>query len=156
MSKLHYFLLLTVFTGLMFAKGGAQSEAELREIIEPLNDKFINSILEDDLDSYLSSYTDDAIVMIPFVATIKGKHALTVHWHNNMARGEHVESANVKTLEIWKSGNKIYERGSYQITFKKYENKPRAVYGSYFTIWEKQKDGSYKMKYDISNLDHTI
>ncbi len=132
------------------------NEKELRSIIEPLNKKFINSILEDDLEAFLSSYTDDAVVMIPFIPTINGRHALTVHWHNHMTRGKNVGSADVETLDIWSSGDFIYERGSYQITFKKYKNNIRAVYGSYFTVWEKQEDGSYKMKYDISNLNHKL
>ena len=121
-----------------------------------MNERFVNSIMEDDLETYLSLYTDDAIVMLPFMSTLNGRNALTVHWHNNMTRGKYIESANVTTLDIWKSGNLIYERGSYQITFVKAENKPRAVYGSYFSIWVKQEDGSYKMKYDISNLDHGL
>jgi ketosteroid isomerase-like protein len=134
----------------------AQSEEDLREIIEPLNAKFINSILEENLEEYLSIYTEDAVVMIPFVPTLYGRNALTVHWHNNMTKGDFVESVNVTTLDIWASEDLIYERGSYQITFKKYENKPKAVYGSYFSIWKQQSDGSYKMKYDISNLNHGV
>ncbi|MDX1701158.1 MAG: DUF4440 domain-containing protein [Melioribacteraceae bacterium] len=133
-----------------------QSEDDLREIVNQNNQKFMTSIMEDNLEGYLSCYTDDAIVMLPFMAPIKGKYALTAHWHNNMSRGGLVESADVTTLDIWSSGDLIYERGSYQITFKKHEGKPRVVYGSYFSIWQKQKDGSYKMKYDISNLDHGV
>jgi ketosteroid isomerase-like protein len=133
-----------------------EEDKKLREIIEPLNEKFVNSIMENNLESYLSLYTEDAVVMLPFMSTLNGRNALTVHWHNKMTRGEYIESANVITLDIWSSGNLIYERGSYQITFKKFENKPRAVYGSYFSVWVKQPDGSYKMKYDISNLDHGV
>ena len=151
------YLLVFLSAALLTAgKPIGDSEKELRKIIEPLNKKFANAILEDELENFLSCYTEDAILMIPFLPSIKGKHALTVHWHNNMAKGELVESVDISTLDIWASGNMIYERGSYQITFKKFKNKPRAVYGSYFSIWEKQVDGTYKMKYDISNLNHKV
>ena len=149
-------ILFIVFLLTPMIMNTAQNEEELRDIIEPLNEKYINSILEDDLESYLSLFTDDATVMLPFSPTIKGKHALTVNWHNNMSRGDFVESTNVTILEVWASGDLMYERGSYQITFKKSENNPKAVYGSYFTIWKKQNDGSYKIKYDISNLNHGV
>lgn len=155
-TSIKYFLLFLVAILLTASKPINENEKELRSIIEPLNEQFINSILEDDLEAFLSSYTDDAVVMIPFMPTINGRHALTVHWHNHMARGKNVGSADVKTLDIWSSGDFIYERGSYQITFKKYKNNIRAVYGSYFTVWEKQEGGSYKMKYDISNLNHKL
>ena len=31
--------------------------------------------------------------------------------------------------------------------------KPIAYYGSYFHTWQKQSDGSFKIKYTMSNLD---
>lgn len=149
-------VMLLLISTLYAQLNSSKEEKRLRSIIEPLNEQFVNAIIEDDLETYLSLYTDDAVVMLPFMSTIEGRNALTVHWHNNMTRGEFVESANVTTIDIWESGNLIYERGSYQITFAEFENKPKAVYGSYFSVWVKQEDGSYKMKYDISNLDHGI
>ena len=134
----------------------SKDEKRLRSIIEPLNEKLINSIMEDDLETYLSLYTDDAVIMLPFISTINGRNALTVHWHNNMAKGKYIESATTTTIDIWEAGNLIYERGQYQITYVKIENKPRAIYGSYFSIWAKQNDGTYKMKNDIANLDYEI
>lgn len=149
-------LLLLLISTLYAQLNISQEENRLRSLIEPLNERYIEAIMDDDLESFLSLYTDDAIVMPPFMSTINGKNALTVHWHNNMTRGKYIESVNVTTLDIWESGDLIYERGSYQITFVKFENKPKAVFGSYFTVWVKQKDGTYKMKYDISNLDHGV
>ena len=149
---------LFIFT-FLFSVGAtinAQSESELRQTVEYLNQKFVNSIIDEDLDEYLSMYTDDAVIMIPFTPTVNGKNALTVHWHNNMAKGDLVESVNVTTLDVWASEDLIYERGSYQITFKEYKDKIKAIHGSYFTVWQKQSDGSYKMKYDISNLNHGV
>jgi len=159
MKSINYWLFIVLFlfaTMILWGNDEKQNEDYLRRIIEPLNEKFIASIQENDLEAYLSLYTDDANIMMPFMPPIKGKHALTAHWHNNMAKGDATASASVTILEIWSSGNLIYERGSYQITFKKYENKPRAIYGSYFTVWKKQDDGSYKIKYDIANLDHGV
>jgi ketosteroid isomerase-like protein len=94
--------------------------------------------------------------MMPFLAPLKGKHALTSYWHNRMAKGSVIEDVSVIILDIWSSEKFVYERGSYQITYKKYQNNIKAVHGSYFTVWEKQNDGSLKIKYDIANLDHRI
>ena len=150
---------LLVFIAFVILTAGAPengTEKELRNIIEPLNEKYINSIMEDDLAKFLSLFTDDATVMNPFQPTMKGKHALTTHWYTNMSRGDATASADVQILDIWSSGNLIYERGSYQITFNQHKSKIISVHGSYFTVWEKQEDGSYKIKYDIANLNHKL
>jgi len=159
MKKWTTVLLTILFFTTLFAQltnNSNESEEKLREIVKALNDQFVNSIMKDDLDSYLSLYTDDAVVMLPFQPTLNGKNALIANWHNNMTKGENVESANVITLNIWSSDKFVYERGSYQITYNKHPNNIKSIYGSYFTVWKKQNDGSIKIKYDIANLDHGI
>lgn len=155
MSKLKFIFIIIGFF-IASSKIVGQSEKELRQKIDFLNQKFITSIIEDDVDSFVSTYTDDAVVMLPFQAPLKGKHALITHFHNNMATGAKIESADVIILDIWASGQFIYERGSYQITYKRRPNNIKAINGSYFSVWKKQPDGSYKIKFDIANLDHGV
>lgn len=155
MKKLKLLVLSLILLTTVFARS-EDSKNDLRKIIEPLNESWVSAIMNDNFEDYISFYAEDAKVMNPFFAPLEGTHAITAYWYNKMARGKHIESVDVKIKDIWKSQNKIYERGSYQIIFKKYENHPRVIYGSYFTIWEEQDNGDYKIKYDISNLDHTL
>jgi ketosteroid isomerase-like protein len=155
---LYYSILITMllFLGASSLQKGEDIE-EVRKTIESLNTKFINSFIENDLESYLSLYTDDAIVMPPFQPTIRGKHELIKSWEKQRIEGMNCLSGSATILGIWTSENMVYERGSFGITLTtKHSSKPYSVYGSYFTIWQKQSDGTYKIKYDISNLDHGV
>lgn len=152
--------LLLIISALILSGSSFKNDEDIDEIkkeIEKLNIQFCNSWINDDLESYLSIYTDDAVVMPPFSPIRKGKQALRRGWEKQRAEGVKYLSASTTILELWTSGNMVYERGSYGITLKpKNSNQPYSIYGSYFSIWVKQNDGSYKMKYDISNLDHNI
>jgi ketosteroid isomerase-like protein len=159
MKRTIYFSLF-VMVMLFLTSSTIQMDEELKQIkntIELLNEKYCNAWINEDLATYLSLYTDDAVVMPPYSPAIKGKSALTVSWNNQFNSGLRYLSAKTTTLDIWFSDDMVYERGSYLITMNVKENKrPVSVSGSYFSVWQKQEDGSYKMKYDISNLDHGI
>jgi ketosteroid isomerase-like protein len=149
--------MLLFLSGSSLQKGEDEDIEEVRKAIEELNAKFINSCIDNDLEVYLSLYADDAIVMPPFHPAIKGKQELINGWHKQRMDGTKFLSATATILEIWTSENMVYERGSFGMTLTtKHSSKPYSIYGSYFTIWQKQSDGTYKIKYDISNLDHGV
>lgn len=157
--KMKYFysiIILLSFT--MFAGTNKKNEDDIEKLkkqIQALNDKFIKANVDEDLESYLSIYAEDAIVMPPFAPMIEGHEGLIDAWHKKLREGVKSLSGKATILEIWVSGNRVYERGSFAIHLsKKGVANPFNVYGSYFSVWEKQKDGSLKIKYDISNLDH--
>lgn len=158
MKKKYLYPILLLITLAVFAATNDQQKDEIEKFktqIEKLNNKFIKANVEEDLDSYLSVYTKDAIVMLPFHPMIEGHEGLIEGWYKKLNDGVKTISGKATTLEVWTSDNLVYERGSFAIHFKKRGvSHPYNVYGSYFSIWEKQNDGSLKMKYDISNLDH--
>jgi hypothetical protein len=60
----------------------------------------------------------------------------------------------LSAYQVSKYDNEIYEYGTFGIAVSSNETKhPYAFTGSYFTIWEKQSDASYLIKYIISNYD---
>lgn len=158
MKKKYLYPILILIALTVLAASNDQKKDEIEKLktqIDKLNDKFIKANVEQDLESYLSVYTEDAIVMPPFHPMIEGHEGLIENWYKNINVGVKTVSGKATTIEVWTSGNLIYERGSFAIHFtKKGLSQPYNVYGSYFSIWEKQKDGSLKIKYDISNLDH--
>ena len=158
MKKKYLYPILLLITLTVLAASNNQKKDEIEKLktqIEKLNNKFIKANVEEDLDSYLSLYTKDAIVMPPFHPMIEGHEGLIEGWYKKINDGVKTISGKATTLEVWTSDNLIYERGSFAIHLTKTGvSQPFNVYGSYFSIWEKQKDGSLKMKYDISNLDH--
>ena len=56
--------------------------------------------------------------------------------------------------DIWECEKFVYERGKFGMSVSSKDHpKPLAYHGSYFTIWQKENDGSLKIKYVIWNLD---
>ena len=158
MKKKYLYTIVLLIMLTLFAGTNNQDKDDVEKLksqIEKLNDKFIKANVDEDLESYLSIYTDDAIVMPPFSPMLEGQEALIEAWYKKQREGVKALSGKATILEIWTSEDRVYERGSFAIHFsKKGLSQTYNVYGSYFSIWEKQEDGSLKMKYDISNLDH--
>ena len=69
-------------------------------------------------------------------------------------QGIHYQSISGNSIEMWECGEMVYDIGTYGMSLiSKDSPKPVAYYGSYFNVWQKQLDGSYKIKYMMSNLD---
>ena len=127
-----------------------QVQKKLEEISQILN----KATLEGDYETLLSCHTDDAIIKPDFSPAIKGKRALREQYEKNKREGGKIHSFSATTEDMWIRGDEIYERGTFGMAASsKGSPKPVAVYGSYFQIWLKQADGSYKIKYLIWNLD---
>ena len=93
--------------------------------------------------------------MMPFYPVIKGKKELKRVFDKARQMGEKIHSMTGNSLDVWGCGDLIYERGT--VGFSSSTNEaphPMAHIGSFFTIWQKQDDGSYKVKYFIWNLDY--
>lgn len=65
---------------------------------------------------------------------------LTLAWHPSDARAA-------------KSGDLGYTTGDYQMSFKDPSGKTVSDRGKYVTVWEKQRDGSWRVQLDIFNSD---
>ena len=71
-----------------------------------------------------------------------------------MKSGMKITSFEPVTLKVLVNGNMITEIGTYKISMSMpgMEN-PMQDHGKYLTIWEKQKDGSLKVKVETWNTD---
>lgn len=57
------------------------------------------------------------------------------------------------TVGVARSGELGYSTGNYKMTFKNPAGKTIEDQGKYVTIWKKQRDGKWKVGYDIFNTD---
>ena len=107
-----------------------------------------------DYDAQLKYYTDDMIIMADFQPMINSKAALKEIFRQERESGLKYHSITGTIADLWMCGDLVYDRGTFGMAVsRKAESKPRAYHGSYFQIWEKQKDGSFKIKMTIWNLD---
>jgi len=128
--------------------------SNLEDSLKDINQEIENAIYNNDYETLLKYYADDVMVVPNFQPVLQGKDAVRESYLKQEKEGVKIHSFHAKTAKIWEDQNNIYEYGSYGLSFSSYKTKhPYAVSGSYFMIWEKQKNNSYLVKYFISNLD---
>jgi len=131
-----------------------ESLAAVQHKLEEIGQILNKATLEGDYETLLKYHTDDAIIKADLRPVIKGKSTLREEYEKNKKVGAKIHSFSTTTEAMWICGDEVYERGTFgQTASYKDSSKPIAIYGSYFQIWLKQPDGSYKIKYIIWNLD---
>jgi len=133
------------------------AEAELDNIkktIEKINAMLVKASVEGDLDTIFTFYTEDIMYMPNYGPMIKGIAAVRKHEEGMRQAGFKVHSMNFTVVGLWTCGDLTYEIGKYDISLS-VPNVPDPVSdnGKYFTVWEKQSDGSLKIKLEIWNTD---
>jgi len=125
----------------------------LRAKIESINSSLNKAMLAGDYETMLKYYTEDIIVSPGLNPTAKGKAAIRESYEKYKKMQVKYHSFDGTIEDIWESGDKVYERGTFGVSLSyKDHPKPLAYYGSYFTIWQKGSDDSLKIKYVIWNL----
>jgi len=126
------------------------------DILQKINN--INAILGKavrtyDYETIIKYHTDDAIISPGLGPSIQGKEAMRKSYTENKKMEVVYHSFETNNIALWESGDKVYERGTYGMSYSyKGHQKPDALYGSYFNVWQKENDGSLKIKYLIWNL----
>jgi ketosteroid isomerase-like protein len=102
----------------------------------------------------LSLYTSDAISMPSYEPIHDGIASIRKASEEMAKSGWKCNSFEPTTLKVLVNGNMITEIGTYKISMSMAGmDKPMNDQGKYLTIWEKQKDGSLKVKIETWNTD---
>lgn len=103
------------------------------------------------LDSVLSYWSDDAVVMQPGMPILKGKEEIRGMLDNaNKIPGFRI-SWEPQSAHISKSGDMAYLIENTQITVNDTMGNPVIIQNKAVTIWRKQEDGKWKAVVDIWN-----
>jgi ketosteroid isomerase-like protein len=132
----------------------SQTPAEYKTKIEALNKEMAKSMLAGDTEKNLSLYTTDAISMPSYEPMHTGIDAIRKSSEEMKKSGWKCLSFEPTTLKVIVNGSMITEIGSYKISMSMPGmDKPMDDHGKYLTIWDKQKDGSLKIKVETWNTD---
>lgn len=152
LSILPAFLLFTVFFAVHVAL--AQSPAEYKAKIEKINKEMTQYMLEGNSEKSMSLYADDAISLPSYEPMHEGIASIRKANQEMIKSGMKVTAFEPVTLKVMVSGDMITEIGTYKISMSiPGMEAPMNDHGKYITIWEKQKDGSLKVKVDTWNTD---
>jgi uncharacterized protein (TIGR02246 family) len=140
---------------LLFAVSAiGQSNAELKQKIEKMNMEMADAMKAGDYERNLALYTDDVVSLPSYDKMLNGKDAIKKQM-DEMAKSEwKILDANFETVSVETQGDVITEIGKYKMEMKK-EGLAESMKdeGKYLTQWQKQADGSLKIKTEIWNSD---
>ena len=132
----------------------SQSNSEYKTKVEALNKEMAKNMLDGNSEKSLSMYTEDAISMPSYEPIHEGLAAIRKANDEMLKSGVKFNSFEPKTLKVFANGDMITEVGTYKISISiPGMEKPMDDQGKYLTVWEKQKDGSLKIKIETWNSD---
>lgn len=139
---------------LMASVAFSQTAAEYKIKIEAINKEMVKNMLESNVEKNLRFYADDAISLPSYEPMLEGIAAIRKSSEDMIKSGWKCKSFEPTTLKVLPNGNLITEIGLYKISMTMSDMKqPMNDHGKYLTIWEKQKDGTLKVKIETWNSD---
>lgn len=127
----------------------------VREQIEKLRTERHEAAMAHNYTKSLTFFTDDVLIMPGLQPPVEGKKELKKLYEMDKEKGVQILAIGNNVSADWLCGEDYYERGSWSMSVTSRDQpRPVAYLGSYFQIWQKQNDGSYKIKFNIWNLNH--
>jgi ketosteroid isomerase-like protein len=119
-----------------------------------MNKEMVKYMLEGNTEKSLSLYTADAISLPSYEPMHDGIAEIRKASEEMAKSGWKCQSFETTTLKVIPNGNLITEIGTYKISMTMPGmEKPMDDHGKYMTVWEKQTNGSLKVKIETWNTD---
>ena len=131
----------------------AQSEDELIAKFNETNKKFSQMMVDNDLEGMLSYYAENPISMPSYQPMLRSLDAMRESHKQQHEMGMKVTAFELIATDVIVEGNIAIEIGTYTISMDMPEMGSMDDHGKYMTVWEKQDDGSMKIKADTWNTD---
>lgn len=143
-------VVLVMTTGVVFS----QSSEDLKAQIEKLNKEMVQNMLDGNTEKSLSMYADDAISLPSYEPMREGLDEIRESHEKMASMGWKVDSFTPSIVKIIPGESLITEIGTYKISMTMPGmEQPMNDQGKYLTLWEKQADGSLKVKVETWNSD---
>jgi ketosteroid isomerase-like protein len=129
-----------------------KSDVTDEELITIANNNYIQTILKGDLDSLMTFYSVDAILMPPGEEIVKGKEAIRDFWADGMKGVTVLEAVSVFD-EILVFGDWAYSRGTFSGISQKTEEANPFTEKLYFSgLWYRDPNSSWKIARDMWHI----
>jgi uncharacterized protein (TIGR02246 family) len=112
--------------------------------------RFADAINRKDASAAASLYTEDATLMPPNAAAIKGRAAIESYWKQGIEQG--VSDLVITPVETSSSGNIGYEALNFELSAGSSDKKVREK-GKSVVVLKRGTDGQWRIAYDIWNDD---
>jgi len=147
-------LMLLGFTIVCFQLFAQKDTDKLKSEIESINAKLVKANITGDMETIASFYTDDIIHLPNYAPMVRGKGLVIEKEMETQDAGFKMLSMNLNIVDVIACKDLIIEIGEYALSLTIPElSYPVADNGKYVTIWERQEDGSLKIKVETWNTD---
>lgn len=155
MKKLNLNLSISVFLlSVLFGCAPDNKIADVEADIAAIKahyDKYFIAANNNDLDLFISLWTDDGIRMEPGYNAIVGQENIRALFEEPFKK-YNIESAPYGEMEVEVSGDLAYSRGTYLLKLTPKEGGPTTHFdGKWLCILKRQVDGSWKFYIDCIN-----
>jgi len=155
MKKIAFMWIVPVIILTLFSKISAQSDmSQEKQMINDINAEIEKYMVSGDYTGALKYYAEDAISLPSYQQMLKGKKDLEKRSIEDQKSGMKIKSFELETTDVFGSGDLLYEIGTYKITMEMPNMKePVNDHGKYLTVYQKEDDGSLKIKAETWNTD---
>jgi uncharacterized protein (TIGR02246 family) len=120
---------------------------ETRQAIEKLNAEFVDAYNRGDIAEIATGYTEDSAVLAPNQPTVRGRQAIETLFKGMIE--EIGGTASIETVDLADSGDLAYQWATYSL-----EGGEESDAGKFVEIYNRQADGSWKIRLTIFNSDN--
>jgi len=131
-----------------FLSVGSPALAQSKATIEKLNDVWTAAFNRGDAAAVAALYTEDAYVLPPGSAMVKGRAGIEAFWRQAAQQMSDAKLTTVDVLPLGRSAAR--EIGT--VTLKTKSQPPQEVVGKYVVVWRKM-GRDWKLATDIWNTD---
>jgi uncharacterized protein (TIGR02246 family) len=126
-------------------------DAEAR-VVEAIDRRWIAAFNAGDVDTVVSLYTDDVVVMPPAEPSLHGREAVR-QWLGAFFES-HTARQSLTNDEVVVTGDWAWMRGHFTLVIERRDVPGEIRHeGKHLVIWRRQEDGSWMAARDIWNLD---
>ncbi len=143
-------VIVLVITILSCNKQKIFDETQIRKSIDKANAQYCEVVKKGDLSGILEIYTDDATIIPPGGAILKGKEAIQAVYEGLLKGG--LKEIKMITLEIGGMDDMVYEIGKTKVLIQPEGLEAFSDSSKYMVIWKQQADGLWKVHADIWNF----
>jgi ketosteroid isomerase-like protein len=131
----------------------SEKPSGVEQLLRDLDAQWAKAAAAKDVEQTIGYYSDDAIVLPPNATGAATKEAIRNVWKDMFASPSLVISWQPTRVQVGKSGEMAWVRGTYELTMNDASGKPIDDRGKYLEVWEKQTDGNWKCAADMWNSD---
>jgi uncharacterized protein (TIGR02246 family) len=151
MKKTFFFLAFCLLANLFGCTNADTSKPATAEELSQMNRDFVKALNAKDAVAAAKCYTEDATILPPNEAPVKGRANIQKYWEGAIAAGAF--DAEVATTETGSNGDMGYEIGRLQMKMKMPDGKIVVERGKYTELLKRGKDGKWLSTHGIWNTD---